>query len=137
MAIDSASKRASALSFGIIALALVVPSGTVDQSERQTSANLYSGILADVPIIDTPDDGITLTSSIDGAITLTSLINTNGVTASSGISATVTLTGVINSSGITTNSNIENTAVLNSVIIEGITLTSTINPNGITLRGFI
>lgn len=137
MAIDSASKRASALSFGIIALALVVPSGTVDQSERQTSANLYSGILADAPIIDTPDDGIVLDSHIAPFVTLSSDLNTNGVTASGGISALVTLTSVIDSTGIVASSNINAVVTLNSVIIEGITLTSTINSNGITLRGLI
>jgi len=114
MAVDTATKRASALSFGIIALALVVPSGSVAQEARQTSANTYSGILADAPIIITPDDGITLSSNI----------NPNGVTVSGNISEGITLTSKV--SGFIT---------LSGTIKEGVTLSSNINNNGITVRG--
>jgi hypothetical protein len=51
MAIDTATKRASTLSFGLIALALVVPSGIVDQQARQTIANTYNGILAGEAVV--------------------------------------------------------------------------------------
>ena len=64
MAIDSASKRASALSAGVVALSLVIPSGVVDQQARQTEVNLYSGILANEPIV-TPE----LSFAVFGAIT--------------------------------------------------------------------
>lgn len=46
MAIDTASKRASALGFGLVALSLVIPSGVIDQQAKQTISNIYSGILA-------------------------------------------------------------------------------------------
>jgi len=114
MAVDTATKRASALSFGIIALALVVPSGSVAQEARQTSANTYSGILAGAPIIITPDDGITLSSNI----------NPNGVTLSSNITDGLTISSTINNNGVT----------VTSTIVEGITLSSNINDNGITVR---
>lgn len=47
MAIDTASKRFSMMSFGNI-LKLIPPDGTLDQGDRQTFAGLYSGILAGV-----------------------------------------------------------------------------------------
>ena len=50
MAIDSALKRASVLSFGVTSLALVIPGGTVDQQAKQTVTNVYSGILAIPPV---------------------------------------------------------------------------------------
>lgn len=51
MAIDSASKRASALGFGLVALSLVIPSGTIDQQAKQTLSNIYSGILASEAVV--------------------------------------------------------------------------------------
>jgi len=55
MAIDTASKRASALGVGLAFTLLVIPDGTIAQADRQTIANSYSGILAAEPVIDTPD----------------------------------------------------------------------------------
>ncbi len=52
MAIDTAKKRASALSFGRL-YRLVPPDGTIDQADRQTIAGLYGGILADSPVVQT------------------------------------------------------------------------------------
>jgi len=65
MAIDSASKRASALSAGVVALSLVVPSGVIDQQARQTIVDIYSGILADAPVI-TPGLSFAVLGSITG-----------------------------------------------------------------------
>lgn len=48
MAIDTAAKRASAMGFMQPWFKLVVPDGTVEQADRQTTGDLYGGILADV-----------------------------------------------------------------------------------------
>lgn len=55
MAIDNAQKRASALGVGLAAITLVVPSGAITDGDKQTICSVYSGILADAPIIITPD----------------------------------------------------------------------------------
>ena len=56
MAIDTAAKRASALGFGLIASLFIIPDGTIDQGDRQTISNMYSGILATEPFpVVTPE----------------------------------------------------------------------------------
>lgn len=50
MAIDNATKRASVLNFAAGDL-LPVPNNDIDQGDRQTLANLYSGIAADNPTV--------------------------------------------------------------------------------------
>lgn len=93
MAVDTATKRASALSFGIIALALVVPSGTVDQQSKQTSANTYSGILATAPIA-TPDSTFAVIGLIqERGQGVLSAITENG----QGVSATISDTFAVSS----------------------------------------
>lgn len=47
MAVDTASKRASACGFASLE-EFIIPDGTLDQGDRQTVANCYSGILAEV-----------------------------------------------------------------------------------------
>ena len=61
MAIDSALKRASALSDGFDPITLVIPSGTIAEAVRQTIGNMYSGILAGTGAIWTVQDGATTT----------------------------------------------------------------------------
>jgi len=85
MAIDSASKRASALGFGFIALTLVVPDGTIDQGDRQTVAHQYSGILATEAVV-----------AVGKPYSLTSIIETHGI----GVLSTITASGQSVSSGI-------------------------------------
>lgn len=46
MAIDTAAKRFSMMSFGKPFLRLVPPDGSIDQGDRQTYAGLYGGVLA-------------------------------------------------------------------------------------------
>ena len=46
MPIDSASKRASAAGFSTLE-EFIIPDGTLDQGDRQTIGNCYSGILAE------------------------------------------------------------------------------------------
>ena len=50
MAIDSAVKRASALSFNMFGK-IIIPDGTIDQGDRQTILGVYSGILAGAFVI--------------------------------------------------------------------------------------
>ena len=52
MAIDTAAKRASALSFAAITL-LIPPDGAIGQPDRQTVLHLYSGIAAETPAVET------------------------------------------------------------------------------------
>lgn len=100
MAIDSASKRASALSAGVVALSLVIPSGVVDQQARQTEVNFYSGILADEPVI-TPE----LSFAVFGAITdngkgLFATITDNGKSVEGIITESgVSVVGLMNATG--------------------------------------
>ena len=49
MAIDTAAKRASALSFFQLGCLLPIPDGTIGQGDRQHLAGFYSGILAAAP----------------------------------------------------------------------------------------
>ena len=49
MAIDTATKRASALSWGAPGYVLVVPSGSISTGDMQTIAGMYSGIAAAEP----------------------------------------------------------------------------------------
>jgi hypothetical protein len=117
MAIDSATKRASALSVGIIALSLVVPSGTVDQQAKQTVTNVYSGILA-TPPVSTPDS----TFAVFGAIqergkSVLSEVNVDG----QGV-----LASMVNSF-----------AVSSTIQDRGKSVTGTINPDGQGVSGEI
>jgi len=48
MAIDTAAKRASALSFFQLGCLLPIPDGTIGQGDRQHLAGFYSGILAGI-----------------------------------------------------------------------------------------
>lgn len=53
MAIDSASKRASAMNISCPwRSSLPLPDGTIDQGDRQHAAFMYSGILAGIPQAD-------------------------------------------------------------------------------------
>lgn len=56
MAVDTAAKRASALKYGQVWGFGVVPSGTVDQQERQSALWAYSGILASSATVETDTD---------------------------------------------------------------------------------
>jgi len=46
MAIDTAAKRASALTFSVPTLVLPPPDGTIGQADRQSVVVVYGGILA-------------------------------------------------------------------------------------------
>ena len=49
MALDTAAKRASALGYEFAPSLFIIPDGTIDQGDRQTIVDLYSGILAILP----------------------------------------------------------------------------------------
>lgn len=49
MAIDTASKRHSALTFSAVFLPGLIPDGTISQADRQAVTFAYSGLLADAP----------------------------------------------------------------------------------------
>ena len=117
MAIDSALKRASVLSFGVISLALVIPSGTVDQQAKQTVTNVYSGILA-IPPVSTPDSTFAVLSSIteSGQGVLSAI-------AEDGQGVTGTITGSF--------------AVLSTIQTSGQGVTGAINEDGQGVNGEI
>ena len=75
MAIDSATRRASVLGVSFVALALIVPDGTIDQGDRQTISHQYSGILAGVatlpPLIDPKERQIYMVSAEDRVMMIT------------------------------------------------------------------
>ena len=54
MAIDTATKRASALTYAMAPVLLPIPNSTITQDDRQTLLGFYGGILATaaVAIID-------------------------------------------------------------------------------------
>lgn len=84
MAIDTAQKRASALGVALVSTLLIIPGGGIDQSDRQTIAHSYGGILATAPVIDTPD----CYTAFEGEITAS--IGFEGVlTDSCGFSGTI------------------------------------------------
>ena len=56
MAIDTAAKRFSALTFGAFWLCGAIPSGVVDQAARQDVNGLYSGILVSAPVTPPADE---------------------------------------------------------------------------------
>lgn len=57
MAIDSAQKRASAASTGL--LTLLIPDATIEPADRQQIAHVYRGILAEAPPVPViPPSGI-------------------------------------------------------------------------------
>lgn len=110
MAIDSASKRASVLGFGFVALTLIIPDGTLDQGDRQTINDSYSGILAVEPAVfpsqteglssiiqdrgkgvlsSISSDGKGVLSQIDESLGLSSIIQSRG----KGVSSPITETG--------------------------------------------
>lgn len=110
MAIDTASKRASALGFGFVALTLVVPDGAIDQGDRQTVAHSYNGILATAAvaaadktfgirsIIQEHGRGVLSTISSDGNGSLSTITNSLGMTsiiqeAGKGVSSAITSSG--------------------------------------------
>lgn len=99
MAIDSASKRASALGFGFIAITLVIPDGTLDQGDRQTIADQYSGILASAPSL-APDVGTAgfsiITSAGDQGL---SAIDNSALASFSAIETSTAGLSIINSNG--------------------------------------
>lgn len=51
MAVDTAAKRQSALTFGLPFMRGLIPDGTLDQGDRQNAAFGYSAILAGEPVI--------------------------------------------------------------------------------------
>ena len=46
MAIDTATKRASALTYAMAPILLPIPNSTITQDDRQTLLGIYGGILA-------------------------------------------------------------------------------------------
>lgn len=117
MAVDTASKRASALGIGMATVALIIPSGVIGQAERQTIAHCYSGILADFPVIDTPDCITELQSPIDDSPTL----------LTGAIIDSVAYTGVIGPDSVS----------FTGLIVEDLNLTGVIGATEINLVGTI
>lgn len=50
MAIDTASKRASALGVAFVPNLFIIPDGAIGQGDRQTLCHMYSGILAGIAL---------------------------------------------------------------------------------------
>jgi hypothetical protein len=63
MAIDTAVKRFSIMGLASPSLRIVRPDGTIDQGDRQTYSDFYSGILADAPPVS-EDCGVNLIGDI-------------------------------------------------------------------------
>lgn len=87
MAVDTAEKRFSMMGFGRVSTKLMTPTGSVNEAQRATALNLYSGITLDAPVVVVVVDPIGLASLI---------FTTEGVTS------TVTTTQGISSTGETT-----------------------------------
>ena len=125
MALDTASKRASALGAGIVSVMLVIPSGSIDQADRQTIANCYSGIQASDPVIDTPDCFTSLESLIEPFEAVTGLID-DGETVVTGLireftarnslidASDIVLSSLIDPEGLNINSKIQPTFNISS-----------------------
>ena len=64
MAIDTAAKRASVLSFAIVTRLLIPPDGTIAHADMQTLEHLYSGIAAGVIVYVPPTHLVTAGSRI-------------------------------------------------------------------------
>ena len=60
---DTATKRASALGVALPFVLLVLPSGTIEQTDRQTIAHCYSGIQAAEPTVEAPTIGAQLSDT--------------------------------------------------------------------------
>lgn len=99
MAIDSASKRASALGVGFVVLTLVVPDAAIAQGDRQTIGHCYSGILATAPVA-APDTVCSLRSIIStGGAGVDSEITDYALGTDSTIMPTLGLRSIIQEDG--------------------------------------
>jgi len=68
MAIDTASKRASVMGINNVSNLFIFPDGTIDQGDRQTFSDLYSGILAGISqkwVVQPPDNTVYSTQPVD------------------------------------------------------------------------
>ena len=68
MALDTAAKRASALGYEVAPSLFIIPDGTIDQGDRQTIADLYSGILAVLSekwVVQPPDNTVYSIQPVD------------------------------------------------------------------------
>lgn len=115
MAIDTASKRASALGFAFVALTLVVPDGALDQGDRQTIAHSYSGILATVAV-DAPDKTFGVLSIIQTRGLGVSSLVTTSLGVSSAMDSSQGLLSVIQSRGLGVTSSINSSLGVESEI---------------------
>ncbi len=78
MAIDTAAKRASAACAGFIPNLFIIPDGVIDQGNRQTLGDIYSGILSGIlDVLPTIDNTLSFESTTPG---LTIVSNTPKVT---------------------------------------------------------
>lgn len=77
MAIDSASKRQSALTFGLPFMRGLIPDGVIDQGDRQNIVFSYSGILAAVAVVTDAIDTILFTLHINQNRAIAGYINQN------------------------------------------------------------
>ena len=71
MAIDTRDKRGSVIGLGLVSV-LPLANSDIDQADRQQTVHMYSGILADAPVIVVPGSIlvslITLRPSIDATV---------------------------------------------------------------------
>ena len=128
MPINTASKRASALGVGLAFILNIIPSGAVDQADRQTTSLSYGGILASAPVIDTPDCFTSMDGVIsDAATALTGIID-NAATAASGTiepdtmreglidAADTAVGGLLDGTGVSADGEIQDTFAIDSLI---------------------
>ncbi len=112
MAIDTLAKRASVASLALAFIGpSVVPSGTIDQAERQVIAHSYYGITAGSSFVTIGDTsqigdlsstgGITLERVIGGTSQFETFDSTGGVTLERVIGGTSQLEAFTSSGGIT------------------------------------
>ena len=130
MAVNTARRRASALGVGLAFTLLIIPDSAITQPDRQTIGLSYSGIEAAVPVIDTPDCFVPLSSLIGNeAQGLTGVIDDTEI-AESGIilefnafqgaidSSIIALQGAIDPDGEALNSNIQDSFGINAELCD-------------------
>jgi len=77
MAVDTAIRRHSALTFGLPFMRGLIPDGSLDQADRQTVTYSYGGILAGLTIPDVIVDTISFVLGINRSESIAANIKTS------------------------------------------------------------